>query len=70
MGKFPHVLSLGEKYQIIPHNIDSNSIWVEALENRTKGEMILGLTCDLSRMKLCGIISTHQVLENEASTAY
>ena len=70
MGKFPHVLSQGGKYQIIPHNIDSNSIWVEEMENRTEGEMILGQTFDLARMKLCGITSTHQVLDNEAASAY
>ena len=40
------------------------------MKNRTEGEIIIGRTCDLARMKLCGILFTHQVLDNEASSAY
>ena len=36
----------------------------------TEGDIILGQTCSLDRMKLCGITPTHQVLDNEASSAY
>ena len=30
MGKFPHLSIRGGKYQIILHDIDSNSTWVES----------------------------------------
>eukprot|EP00804_Cyclotella_cryptica_P024317 CCRYP_015305-RA/>CCRYP_015305-RA protein AED:0.21 eAED:0.21 QI:0/0/0/1/1/1/2/0/741 len=61
-GKFPRVSSRGNRYQMILYHTDSNSIWVEPTKNRTEGELILARTRALSHM--------HQVLDNEASTAY
>ena len=55
---------------MVLHDIDSNSTWVEALKNRTEGEMIICRTRALACMKICGITHTHQVPENEASSAY
>ena len=55
---------------MILHNIYRNSTWVEALRNRTEGEMILGRTHAMACMKLCGTIPTHQVLGNKDSSAY
>ena len=69
-GKFPHVSIRGGKYQMVLHNIEINSTWVEALKNRTEGDMILGQTRDLAHMKLFGITPTHQVLDNKSSSAY
>ena len=69
-GKFPHVSSRGNRYQMVAIHIDTNSIWVEALKNRTEGELILARRRALLRMKACGIIPAHQVLDNEASAAY
>ena len=69
-GKSPHVSSRGNRYQIVAIHIDTNSIWVEALKNRTEGELILARRRPLLRMKACGIIPAHQVLDNEASAAY
>jgi len=40
-GKFPHSSSRGNNYQMIVHEIDGNSTWVEPMKNRTEGEMIL-----------------------------
>eukprot|EP00804_Cyclotella_cryptica_P002887 CCRYP_009399-RA/>CCRYP_009399-RA protein AED:0.22 eAED:0.24 QI:0/0/0/1/1/1/2/0/735 len=69
-GKFPHVSSRGNRYQMILYHTDSNSIWVEPTKNRTEGELILALTRALSRMRSYGLSPRHQVLDNEASTAY
>ena len=40
-GRFPQQSSRGNNYQMILHDIDSNSTWVEPMKNRTEGEMIL-----------------------------
>ena len=40
-GKFPYISSRGNKYQMVLHELDSNSSWVEPMKNRTEGEMIL-----------------------------
>jgi hypothetical protein len=41
MGCFPQVSSLGNKYIMVIYNVDSNSLWVEALKNNTGNELIL-----------------------------
>ena len=69
-GKFPHVSSRGNKYMMVLTEIDSNSIWVEPMKNKTEGEMILARRRALTRMKACGIAPKKQVLNNEASAAY
>ena len=40
-GKFPHVLSQGNMYMILLTHIDSGSIWVEPMKNRTEGGIML-----------------------------
>ena len=69
-GKFPHRLSRGNRYQMILHEIGGNSFWIEPTKNKTEGEMILARRRALERMKAQGIMPTHQVLDNEISTAY
>ena len=69
-GKFPHISSRGNRYQMIAYYVDRNSIWVEPMKNRTEGEMIQAQSQAVTRMKICGIIPTKQVLYNEASAAY
>jgi hypothetical protein len=69
-GKFPHTSSLGNQYIVILHDVDSNLLWVEAIKNNTKGELILARQRALARMKRCGIVPTHQILDNQASAAY
>eukprot|EP00804_Cyclotella_cryptica_P000067 CCRYP_013730-RA/>CCRYP_013730-RA protein AED:0.38 eAED:0.38 QI:0/-1/0/1/-1/1/1/0/252 len=69
-GKFPHLSSCGNWYQMILHHVNSNSIWVKATTNHSEGEMILARTRALLRIKACGIVPTRQVLDKEASTAY
>eukprot|EP00804_Cyclotella_cryptica_P006783 CCRYP_019522-RA/>CCRYP_019522-RA protein AED:0.43 eAED:0.43 QI:0/0/0/1/0/0/2/0/364 len=40
-GKFPHLSSKGNRYQMILYHVDSNSIWAEPTKNKTEGELIL-----------------------------
>ena len=35
-GKFPHSSSQGSNYQVIIHEIDGASTWVEVIKNRTE----------------------------------
>ena len=69
-GKFPHLSSRGNRYQMILYHRGSNSIWVEPTKNKTEGEMILARDRALTRMRACNILPKRQVLDNEASAAY
>eukprot|EP00804_Cyclotella_cryptica_P004233 CCRYP_014564-RA/>CCRYP_014564-RA protein AED:0.42 eAED:0.42 QI:0/0/0/1/0/0/3/0/425 len=69
-GRFPHLSSQGNRYQMILYHVDSNSIWAEPTKNKTEGELILTCNRALQRMKACGIQPTRQVLDNEISAAY
>ena len=68
--KFPHASSRGNNYQMVVHEIEGDSTWVEATKNREEGEMILARWRALKRMQLQGITPRHQVLDNEISEAY
>ena len=39
-GKFPHASSRGYHYQMIVHEIDGNSTWVEPMKNKSQGDII------------------------------
>ncbi len=54
-GKFPHICSRGNRYQMILYHVDSNTIWVEPTKNITEGEMILGRERALKRMRAEGV---------------
>ena len=69
-GKFPHLSSRGNRYQMIMYHVDSNSIWVEPTKNKTEGEMILARERALTQMHTCLIKPKRQVHDNEASAAY
>jgi hypothetical protein len=69
-GKFPHLSSRGNRYQMILYHVASNSIWVEPMKNRTEGEIIKARDRAVGRMNTCGIKPTRQIFDNEASTAY
>jgi hypothetical protein len=70
MGRFPQVSSLGNKYIIVIHNVDSNSLWEEALKDNTGSELILARAQALEQMQKAGIVLKHQILDNQASAAY
>ena len=36
-GKFPHRSSRGNRYQMILHEIDGNSAWIEPMKNKIEG---------------------------------
>jgi hypothetical protein len=67
---FPGVLSEGNKYIMVLHDVDSNSSWAEPMRNQTGGELILARYRALTRMQRQGINPKHQVLDNQASEAY
>ena len=69
-GKFTLRYIRGNQYQMIVHEINSGSSWIEPMKNRTEVEMILAWHQDLTRMKLQGIVPKHQVLKKELSVAY
>ena len=68
-GKFPHISSRGNRYQMISYHVDSNSVWVEPMKNRREGEMMQAQSRAFTRINNCGIILTKQVLNNESSAA-
>jgi hypothetical protein len=67
---FLQVSSLGNKFIMVIHNVNSNSLWVEALKNNTSGKLILGRAWALEHVWKAGIVPKHQVLDNQASVAY
>ncbi len=70
MGHFPQVSSLGNKYFMVIHNVDSNSLWVEVLKDNKGSKLILACAGALEQMQKAGIFPKHQVLDNQASAAY
>jgi hypothetical protein len=50
MGHFPQILSLGNKYIMVIHNVDSNSFWAEALKDNIGSKLILGHAQALEQM--------------------
>ncbi len=70
MELFPQVASLGNKYIMVIHNVNSNSLWAEALTNNTSGKLILGCAWALEHMWKVSIVPKHQFLDNQASVAY
>ena len=69
-GKLPHTSTRGHNYQMVIHEINGNSTWVETMKNKTQGEMIKARRNALNHMKLQGIVPLHQILDNEISEDY
>ena len=69
-GLFPAVSSRGNKYVMILHHVDSNSLWFEAMRDQSGGELILARVHALARMCQHVIIPKHQILDNKASAEY
>ena len=55
-GKSPHTSIRSKKYQMILHNFDSNTTWVETLRDRKSGE-----PCICSPLVLSRRVSSHVV---------
>jgi hypothetical protein len=67
---FLAVLSLGNKYVMILHHVDSNSSWSEAMQNQSGGKLILARALALAWMQRHGLIPKHQILDKQASAEY
>ena len=52
-GKFLRTSSRDNKYQMILHEIDSNSKWIEPMKNKTKADIIIARERALTRIYLC-----------------
>jgi hypothetical protein len=55
---------------MVIHNVDSNSLWAEALKDNTSGKLILSHAWALECMQKAGNVPKHQILDNQALTAY
>ncbi len=69
-GRFPQDTSLGNKYIMVIHDVDSNSLWAEALKDNSGSKLILACAQALEQMRKVGIVPKHQILDNQASAAY
>jgi hypothetical protein len=70
IGCFLQVSSLGNKYIMVIHNANTNSLWAEALKNNTNGKLILGRAQALEWMQKAGNAPKHQDLDNQVSMVY
>jgi hypothetical protein len=70
MSRFPFVSSLGDRYIMILHHVDSNSSWSKVLKNNSKGKLTHARRRALAHMAQRGIVLRHQILNNQASFAY
>ena len=68
-GHFPTISKRGNKYIIVMVDIDSNTILVEPLKNRTYAELTRAYCVMMLRLKRAGIIPQNYILDNEVSTA-
>jgi hypothetical protein len=49
-GRLLQVSSLGNKYIMVIHNVNSNSLWAKALKDNTGGKLILACAQVLEQM--------------------
>ena len=66
-GAFPFVSSRNNRFIMVVHHVDSNSTWVEPLQNQLEGTLIAARTKILERMRRQGIMPKHQILDNQCS---
>jgi hypothetical protein len=62
MGRSPQVSSLGNKFIMVIHDVNSNSLCAEALKDNTGGKLILARAQALEQMQQAGIVLKQQVL--------
>jgi len=68
-GGFPYLSQRGNRYIMVAIHLDANYIFVEAMKNRTEGEMIRAYQKTINRMRAAGLGVKKQVLDNECSAA-
>ena len=64
-GRFPVRSYCGNQYIMVLIKLDSNAILVEAMQNRTSGEMIRAYQTLVDRLKECRIEPKLHILDNE-----
>ena len=69
-GRFPMSSYRGMQYVMVLYETVSNSILVEALRNRTSGEMVAAYQKLINRLKEAGIEPKMHILDNEISTEF
>ena len=69
-GRFPTRSSRGNQYIMVLAEVDSDAILVEAMRNRTAGEMVKTYNKLIHRLKACGIQPKHHILDNECSEEF
>ena len=69
IGQFPTRSKRGNNYIMLMVEIDSNSILVEPIKNRTDAEPTRAYRAVMIRLKHAGIVSQKHILDNEVSTA-
>ena len=69
-GKFPKKSSKGNHYIMMLIEIDSNAILVEAMKNRTAGEMIRAYIVLVTCLRNAGVTPKMHILDNERSEEF
>ena len=52
---------------MVIHHVDINSFWLEPLKNQKEGSLIAAQTAILEQMRQQGIVTKHQILDNQCS---
>ena len=67
-GRFPVTSFKGNQYVMVVYDMDvSNAILVEAMRNRTAGEMVRAYKAIMDRLSRGGVEPTVHLLDNECS---
>jgi hypothetical protein len=69
-GKFPKKSSKGNHYIMVLIEIDSNTILVEAMKNRSAGEMRRAYLVLISRLRNASVTPKMQILDNKCSEEF
>jgi hypothetical protein len=69
-GRFPQKSSRGNQYIMVLIEIDSNAILVEAMKNRTTGEMIRAYQVLVNHLCSAGVTPKMHILDNECSAEF
>ena len=69
-GRFPIISRSGNKYILIAHHCDSNTIIQEPFANRKKKHMIRAYCSIMKRLDDCGHQVDVRILDNEVSAEF
>jgi hypothetical protein len=69
-GHFPKKSSKGSQYMMVLTESESNAIFVEAMKNKTSGEMIRAYQVLINQLHSVGITPKQHILDNECSNDF